>query len=60
MRTKKILNWYENEIKRDAKELDNEKAQFINSIKKFDKQDILPEKPKKLSLWQRIMKVLIG
>jgi hypothetical protein len=41
-------------------ELDNEKKQFISQIKQIQKEDILPKIPEKLSLWKRIVKVLMG
>lgn len=41
-------------------ELENEKKQFISQIKEKQKEDILPKKPEKLSLWKRIVKVLMG
>lgn len=54
------LNWLEKEIKKDKQELDQEKLKFIKEIKKTKKEDILPQPKKKLSLWQRIKKVLMG
>jgi hypothetical protein len=47
-----------NEITNDQIWLVKEKENFINEIKKYKKEDILPQKPKKLTLWQRIKKVL--
>jgi hypothetical protein len=41
-------------------ELEREKLQLINKIKKQTKEDILPKKPEKKSLWKRIIKVLMG
>jgi hypothetical protein len=41
-------------------DLENEKEKFINEITKFKKEDILPKPPKKLTLWQRMKKVLMG
>lgn len=52
------LSWLERERNKDKLELDKEKNQLINEIKKFKKEDILP-KQKKLTLWQRIKKVLM-
>jgi hypothetical protein len=52
--------WLEKEILKDEVELIKEKNDFINEIKKFNKEDIVPKKPKKLTLWQRIKKVLMG
>lgn len=54
----KILNWYNNEILKDRQDLDNEKNDFIKKIKKIDKKTVINEKPKKLTLWERIRKVL--
>lgn len=52
--------WLENEILKDQIELRKEKNDLINQIKKMKKEDILPQKPKKLTLWERIKKVLMG
>jgi hypothetical protein len=50
--------WLKNEINKDDTWILKEKQNFINEIKKYKKEDILPTKPKKLTLWQRIKKVL--
>jgi hypothetical protein len=50
--------WLKNEINKDESWVSKEKQNFINEIKKYKKEDILPEKPKKLTLWQRLKKVL--
>lgn len=47
-----------NEIKKDEEDLEREKLEFINKIKNLKKENILPDKPKKLSLWQRIKMIL--
>ena len=54
------LEWLQNEIIKDKIILDQEKAKLIDNIKKLKKEDILPKPPKKLTLWQRIKKVLMG
>lgn len=61
-KTEETQNWYNNEIKKDYIELEREKQIFINTIKSFKKDDILPKKSKveKLSLWKRILKTLTG
>lgn len=59
-RNQKLLKWLENEQLKDKKELDIEKQNLINQLKKLKKEDLLPEKPKELTLWQRIKKVLMG
>ena len=43
--------------------IDKEKEKFINQIKQINKEDILPKVPepqKKLTLWQKLIKVLMG
>jgi hypothetical protein len=53
------LDWLEKEKEKDKLMLNMEKNQLINQIKKIKKEEILPPKPKKLTLWQRIKKVLM-
>jgi len=46
-------------MEKDDKQLLKEKEDFIKNIKKIKKDDIIKEQPKqKLSIWQRIIKVL--
>ena len=52
--------WLVNEIKKDEEQTNLEKLNLIKEIKKIKKEDILPQKPKKLTIWQRIKKVLMG
>jgi hypothetical protein len=54
------LEWLQSEIIKDKIVLDQEKSKLINNIKKLKKEDILPKPPKKLTLWQKIKKVLMG
>jgi hypothetical protein len=54
------LEWLQNEIIKDKIVLDQEKSRLIENIKKIKREDILPKPPKKLTLWQRIKKVLMG
>lgn len=54
------LKWLEKEVKKDQIEVDREKENFIKQIKNMKKDEILPVKPKKITLWQRIKKVLMG
>jgi hypothetical protein len=57
----KILSWYHKEINKDNHELDKIKNDFIKDIKKIEKETIFEGMaPKKLTLWQRIRKVLTG
>jgi hypothetical protein len=58
-----LIDWLEKERNKDQLELDVEKNNFINEIKKLKKTDLIKkEKPKevKLTLWQRLKKVLMG
>lgn len=59
-KNQKLLKWLENEQLKDKNELDIEKRNLINQLKRLKKEDVLPEKPKNLTLWQRIKKVLMG
>jgi hypothetical protein len=52
--------WLDKEINKDIIELNKEKLNLITEIKKLKKEDILPQPPKKLTIWQRIKKVLMG
>ena len=52
------LDWLKNEMEKDLKDLDVDKTNLINQIKNFKKEEILPKKPKKLTLWEKIKKIL--
>jgi hypothetical protein len=56
----KQIKFLEKEILKDERELIKGKNDFINEIIKFKKEEIVPKIPKKLTLWQRIKKVLMG
>ena len=57
----KVLNWYSQEINKDKKELDKIKNDLIKDIKNIKKDTIFKEVvTKKLTLWERIKKVLTG
>lgn len=57
----KVLNWYSQEINKDKIELDKIKNNFIKDIKNIKKDTIFKEVvTKKLTLWERIKKVLTG
>ena len=53
-------NWLERMKDKDKRELENEKNSLINDIKKIKKEDIVPPPPKKLTLWQKLKRVLLG
>ena len=60
-RAQQILNWLENEKRKDSLEIKTSKEKFIKELKSFNKEEFF-EKPKeiKLTLWQRIKIVLLG
>lgn len=61
MKNNKILEWYNKELEKDYQELEKNKKEFLNSLKKFNKKDLFENKEiKKISLWTRIKKVLMG
>ena len=51
------IQWLQNEVKKDQEDLEKEKLDFINQIKKYKKEDLISV-PKKITLWQRIKMVL--
>jgi hypothetical protein len=57
-----MQDWLKNEIKKDQKELELDKLKFLNEIKNFKKDDIIPNKKDevKLTLWQKLKKMLLG
>lgn len=59
MKEEQAIDWLKSEIKKDQVELDLKKKQLIESLKGFNKEDIVKvEKP--LTLWKRIKKVVLG
>ena len=57
MKNERMMNMLLESLKKDEIDIEQDKMNFINEIKKFKKEDILP-KPKKITLWQKIRKVL--
>lgn len=55
---KNQMEWLLNELKKDHESLKNEKLKFISQIKNLKKEEIIPTKKEKISLWQRIKMVL--
>jgi hypothetical protein len=55
------LEWLKNEIEKDTIDLENEKIKIIEQIKKFKKEEIIkPKEQRKITIWKRIKKVLMG
>lgn len=57
MKNERMMNWLQESLKKDEIDIEKDKMNFINEIRKFKKEDIVP-KPKKKTLWQKIRKVL--
>lgn len=57
---KKELEWLESEKNKDKIDLDRQKRVLIDDIKKLKKDEIIVKRQFKISLWKRIMKVLMG
>ena len=55
---KDILAWYESQTKKDELSILKVKEEFINTIKKVRKEDVVNTTPKKLTLWQKITRIL--
>ena len=53
------LQWFQNELLKDKKELELEKRKLIKQIKKTSKDEIVPKK-KKVSIWKIIMRLFTG
>ena len=56
-RNQRLLNWLTNEKRKDDLEEKTYKEKIIRDIKGLSKEELFL-KPKKLSLWERIKKVL--
>jgi hypothetical protein len=54
----KLLQSYQVEIKKNKEDLENEKKKFIDEIITINKTDIFKKTEVKLTLWQRIKKVV--
>ena len=57
-REEQAIDWLKSEMEKDKIELDKEKKQLIESLKDFKKEDLVVQK-KKLTIWQKIKKVLL-
>jgi hypothetical protein len=55
-----ILNWLDKEKKKDKIQLEKNKSDFIKEIKSINKEEIFRPKEIKLTLWQKIRKVIWG
>lgn len=57
-----MQEWLKNEIEKDNRELEMGKVQLFNELKTINKKDIFTGKivKNKLTLWQRLKKMLLG
>jgi len=58
------LEWLKKQIQKDEVELIREKYEFVENIKKYKPEDLVKQPKtkeiKKMTIWQRLMKVLMG
>lgn len=59
-RYQSILNWLDKEKKKDKIQLEKSKSDFIKQIKSINKNELFQPQEVKLTLWQRIRKVIWG
>lgn len=59
-RYQSILNWLEKEKKKDKVQLEKSKNDFVRQIKSINREDIFKVEEVKLTLWQKIRKVIWG
>ena len=56
----KDLMWLEKEKIKDNIQLETEKKRIIEQLKNMGKENILPKPPKKITLWMKIKRILLG
>lgn len=54
----KLLQSYQEELKKNKEDLDKEKNKLIENLKKIKKEEIFNKTEVKLTLWERIRKVI--
>ncbi len=57
--SQRMLNWLDNEKKRDNLEEKSYKNKILKEIKSLNKNELFPV-PKKTTLWQKIKIVILG
>ena len=53
-----MMDWLTSEMEKDKFELEKQKSELIESIKKVDKKELVNTKKEK-TLWEKIKKVLL-
>jgi hypothetical protein len=59
-RNQKMFTWLNTEKQKDNSELEREKQQFIKNIQNIKREEIFENKRVKLTIWQKLKKVLMG
>lgn len=54
------INWYQAELNKDKIRLEKNKKKIISELTGLSKEDVLPKKTKKINIWQRLKKVMMG
>ena len=57
--SQRMLNWLENEKKKDDLSEKSYKNKILQEIKQYKKEELFPI-PKKLTLWQKIKILVLG
>lgn len=60
MNKEKQIDWYQKELTKDKKQLEKSKNKVITELSGLSKKDILPNPIKKINIWQRLKKVILG
>lgn len=58
MDQQKLLDWLNNEKKKDSSEIEKQKKDFVNQIRAMKKEDLF--KKRKKTLWMRIKNLIWG
>jgi hypothetical protein len=60
MNKEKQIDWYQKELTKDKQQLERSKNKIIMGLTGLSKEDILPKPIKKINIWQRLKKVILG
>ena len=58
--SQQLLNWLENEKKKDSLELKKNKQDIVNQLKGIKKEDLFEQKQTKTTIWQKIKIMIWG
>jgi len=58
-RNQQLLNWLNNEKRKDEVQLDKSKQDLIKELKGFKKEYLFPE-PEKITLWKKLKILILG